>query len=93
MESPKVEFGTGAKTTAYIESESGIGYIFPTQDFYCLAFDNISQSLFQDLTYQLIELERHFNCLELNKFSQYGGRHTDHGAFQSRYGPSRYSNL
>ncbi|KAJ1391374.1 putative nuclear pore complex protein [Sesbania bispinosa] len=47
-------------------------------------------SLNQDLTYQLIELERHFNALELNKFSQYGGRHIGHGTFQNRYGPSRY---
>ncbi|KAE9601245.1 hypothetical protein Lal_00024059 [Lupinus albus] len=46
-------------------------------------------SLNQDLTYQLIELERHFNALELNKFSQNGGSRTGHGAFRSRYGPSK----
>ncbi|TKY66498.1 Nuclear pore complex protein [Spatholobus suberectus] len=47
-------------------------------------------SLNQDLTYQLIELERHFNALELNKFSQHGGRAIGHGSFQNRFGPSRY---
>lgn len=47
-------------------------------------------SLNQDLTYQLIELERHFNALELNKFSQYGSRSIGHGAFQNRFGPSRH---
>lgn len=52
-----------------------------------------SQSLFQDLTNQLIELERHFNALELNKFSQNGGRCIGHGPSQNRYGPSRYNNL
>ncbi|CAL0329919.1 unnamed protein product [Lupinus luteus] len=46
-------------------------------------------SLNQDLTYQLIELERHFNALELNKFSQNAGNRTGHGAFRSRYGPSK----
>ncbi|KAG5093300.1 hypothetical protein JHK84_048888 [Glycine max] len=44
-----------------------------------------------DLTYQLIELERHFNALELNKFSQYGGRCLGHGPSQNRYGPSRHT--
>ncbi|KAG4920043.1 hypothetical protein JHK86_048856 [Glycine max] len=48
-------------------------------------------SLNQDLTYQLIELERHFNALELNKFSQYGGRCLGHGPSQNRYGPSRHT--
>ncbi|XP_027355036.1 nuclear pore complex protein NUP214 isoform X2 [Abrus precatorius] len=47
-------------------------------------------SLNQDLTYQLIELERHFNALELNKFSQYGGRCIGHVPVQNRFGPSRY---
>ncbi|KAK7357242.1 hypothetical protein VNO80_16526 [Phaseolus coccineus] len=47
-------------------------------------------SLNQDLTNQLIELERHFNALELNKFSQNGGRCIGHGPSQNRYGPSRY---
>ncbi|XP_027934105.1 nuclear pore complex protein NUP214 isoform X2 [Vigna unguiculata] len=47
-------------------------------------------SLNQDLTNQLIELERHFNALELNKFSQNGGRCMGHGPSQNRYGPSRY---
>ncbi|XP_017414624.1 nuclear pore complex protein NUP214 isoform X2 [Vigna angularis] len=47
-------------------------------------------SLNQDLTNQLIELERHFNALELNKFSQNGGRGMGHGPSQNRYGPSRY---
>jgi nuclear pore complex protein Nup214 len=52
--------------------------------------NSLSQSLFQDLTYQLVELERHFNSLELNKFSQYDGHHIGRGASQNRYGPSRY---
>ncbi|XP_014513545.1 nuclear pore complex protein NUP214 isoform X2 [Vigna radiata var. radiata] len=47
-------------------------------------------SLNQDLTNQLIELERHFNALELNKFSQNGTRDMGHGPSQNRYGPSRY---
>ncbi|KAK2401393.1 hypothetical protein P8452_08114 [Trifolium repens] len=47
-------------------------------------------NLNQDLTYQLVELERHFNALELNKFSQYGGQHIGRGASQNRYGPSRH---
>ncbi|RDX95312.1 Nuclear pore complex protein NUP214, partial [Mucuna pruriens] len=46
-------------------------------------------SLNQDLTYQLIELERHFNALELNKFSQYGRRCIGQGPLQNRSGPSR----
>ena len=50
-----------------------MGYNFPTKDFYGLGFKRLSQFLLQDLTYQLIVLERHFNALELNKFSQYGG--------------------
>ncbi|KAK4270922.1 hypothetical protein QN277_019687 [Acacia crassicarpa] len=47
-------------------------------------------NLNQDLTNQLIELERHFNVLELNTFSEYGGTHKDHAAKQSRYRPSRH---
>ncbi|KAL2327625.1 hypothetical protein Fmac_021052 [Flemingia macrophylla] len=47
-------------------------------------------SLNQDLTNQLIELERHFNALELNKFSQYGGRCLGRGVFQNKFGPSRH---
>ncbi|CAI8611572.1 unnamed protein product [Vicia faba] len=47
-------------------------------------------SLNQDLTNQLVELERHFNALELNKFNQYGGHHIGRGASQNRYGPSRH---
>nr|KYP50091.1 hypothetical protein KK1_028167 [Cajanus cajan] len=50
-------------------------------------------SLNQDLTHQLIELERHFNALELNKFSQYGGGCIGRGVLQNRFGPSRYSDL
>lgn len=56
-----------------------------------IGFNKLSPSLFQDLTYQLVELERHFNALELNKFSQYGGHHIGRGASQNRYGPSRYN--
>ncbi|KAF7836923.1 Nuclear pore complex protein NUP214 [Senna tora] len=47
-------------------------------------------SLNQNLTNQLIELERHFNVLEFNKFSEYGGTIVGHGAIRSRYRPSRY---
>ncbi|XP_045810734.1 nuclear pore complex protein NUP214 isoform X1 [Trifolium pratense] len=47
-------------------------------------------NLNQDLTYQLVELERHFNALELNKFSQYSGHHIGREASQNRYGPSRH---
>ncbi|CAJ1943670.1 unnamed protein product [Sphenostylis stenocarpa] len=46
-------------------------------------------NLNQDLTNQLIELERHFNALELNKFSQNGARDIGHGPSQNRCGPSR----
>lgn len=65
----------------------------PTKDFCGLGFNKLSQSSFQDLTYQLIELERHFNALELNKFSQYGGHRKSLGAFQNRHGPSRYRRI
>ncbi|XP_028796799.1 nuclear pore complex protein NUP214 isoform X2 [Neltuma alba] len=47
------------------------------------------QSLNQDLTNQLIELERHFNVLELNTFSEYSGTHVDHATIQNRYRSSR----
>ncbi|XP_059429559.1 nuclear pore complex protein NUP214 isoform X2 [Corylus avellana] len=43
----------------------------------------------QDLTNQLIELERHFNSLEVNKFGENGGGHVGQRAFQSRVRPSR----
>ncbi|XP_050268829.1 nuclear pore complex protein NUP214-like [Quercus robur] len=43
----------------------------------------------QDLTNQLIELERHFNNLELNKFSENGGSHVGWRAQQSKFRPSR----
>jgi nuclear pore complex protein Nup214 len=66
------------------------GLICQQNIFCCLGINKLSQSLFQDLTYQLVELERHFNALELNKFSQYGGHHIGRGASQNRYGPSRY---
>ena len=48
---------------------------------------------FQDLTNQLIELERHFNAIELNKFGENGGNHVGRRALQSRSGPSRYEKL
>lgn len=44
----------------------------------------------QDLTNQLIELERHFNAIELNKFGENGGNHVGRRALQSRSGPSRH---
>ncbi|XWS52366.1 hypothetical protein CRYUN_Cryun11dG0063700 [Craigia yunnanensis] len=43
----------------------------------------------QDLTNQLIELERHFNTFELHKFGDNDGAHTGRRALQSRFGPSR----
>ncbi|XP_065877559.1 nuclear pore complex protein NUP214 isoform X2 [Euphorbia lathyris] len=43
----------------------------------------------QVLTNQLIELERHFNTLELQKFGENAGAHTGRRAFHSRYEPSR----
>lgn len=45
--------------------------------------------MFQDLTNQLIELEKHFNGIELNKFGEHGV-HAGKRSTQSRYGPSRY---
>ena len=48
---------------------------------------------FQDLTNQLIELERHFNTIEVNKFGENGGNHVGWRALQSRTGPSRYEKL
>ncbi|XP_024935025.2 nuclear pore complex protein NUP214 isoform X1 [Ziziphus jujuba] len=44
----------------------------------------------QDMTHRLIELERHFNGLELNKFGEVGEAHMCRRAFQSKYGPSRH---
>ncbi|PQP93757.1 nuclear pore complex protein NUP214 isoform X2 [Prunus yedoensis var. nudiflora] len=44
----------------------------------------------QDLTDQLIQLERHFNGLELNKFGENAGAHAGRRALQSRFGPSRH---
>ncbi|ONH98938.1 hypothetical protein PRUPE_6G001200 [Prunus persica] len=44
----------------------------------------------QDLTDQLIQLERHFNALELNKFGENAGGHAGRRALQSRFGPSRH---
>ncbi|KAF2314580.1 hypothetical protein GH714_027753 [Hevea brasiliensis] len=43
----------------------------------------------QVLTNRLIELERHFNTLELHKFGDSGVHVTGRRAFQNRYGPSR----
>ncbi|KAG2675323.1 hypothetical protein I3760_13G178000 [Carya illinoinensis] len=47
------------------------------------------QQMNQDLTNQLIELERHFNGLELNKFGANAGAHVAQTAFQTRFRPSR----
>ncbi|KAK2980867.1 hypothetical protein RJ640_003094, partial [Escallonia rubra] len=44
----------------------------------------------QDLTNQLIELERHFNTLELNKFGESGGVQMNRKAFPSRHEPPRH---
>ncbi|KAJ8760114.1 hypothetical protein K2173_010970 [Erythroxylum novogranatense] len=46
--------------------------------------------LSQDLTNQLIKLERHFNSLELQRFGENDEAHLSGRAFQSRYGPSRH---
>ncbi|XP_062076324.1 nuclear pore complex protein NUP214 isoform X2 [Humulus lupulus] len=43
----------------------------------------------EELTNQLIELEKHFNNIELNKFGENGGVHVGKRSTQSRYGPSR----
>ncbi|KAJ0021493.1 hypothetical protein Pint_31483 [Pistacia integerrima] len=43
----------------------------------------------QDLTNQLIELEQHFNTLELNKFGENDGLHVGRRAPQSKVGLSR----
>ncbi|KAL5563783.1 hypothetical protein UlMin_033530 [Ulmus minor] len=43
----------------------------------------------EDLTNWLIELERHFNSLELNKFGENGGAHIDQRASQRRFGTPR----
>ncbi|KAM7522789.1 hypothetical protein LguiA_012691 [Lonicera macranthoides] len=43
----------------------------------------------QDLTNRLIELERHFNTLELNKFGENGGVQMNRRAFPCKHGPSR----
>ncbi|TYI14016.1 hypothetical protein ES332_A08G098100v1 [Gossypium tomentosum] len=44
----------------------------------------------QDLTNQLIELERHFNTRELHKFGDDDGVRDGRRTFQSRFGPSRH---
>ncbi|XP_052181178.1 nuclear pore complex protein NUP214 isoform X2 [Diospyros lotus] len=44
----------------------------------------------QELSNQLIELERHMNTLELNKFGENGGVQMSQKTFTSRYGPSRH---
>ncbi|XP_058196407.1 nuclear pore complex protein NUP214-like isoform X2 [Rhododendron vialii] len=43
----------------------------------------------QELTNQLIELERHLNTLELNKFGENDGIQMSQRTFPGRYGPSR----
>lgn len=47
-------------------------------------------SFLQSLTSQLIELERHFNTLELNKFGDTSGIKTSKRGYQSRPGQPRY---
>ncbi|KAE8672042.1 Detected protein of unknown function [Hibiscus syriacus] len=44
----------------------------------------------QELTNQLIELERHFNTFELHKFGDNDGVHASRRALHSRFGPSRH---
>ncbi|XP_051142716.1 nuclear pore complex protein NUP214 [Andrographis paniculata] len=43
----------------------------------------------QELTNKLIELERHFNSLEFNKFGENGGMRNDRRVLQNSQGPSR----
>lgn len=47
-------------------------------------------SINQDLINQLIELERHFNSIELNKFGENDGVHGCRRGPQSRFGTSRH---
>ncbi|KAK1365650.1 nuclear pore complex protein NUP214 [Heracleum sosnowskyi] len=46
----------------------------------------------QELTNQLIDLEKHFNSLELNKFSESAGSQMNSRTMQSKHGSSRYVN-
>lgn len=66
-------------------------YIFSAHNLPSPRFSVCICSVPQDLTNQLIELERHFNNLEINKFSEKSGAHVGQRAFQSRFRPSRYS--
>lgn len=45
---------------------------------------------FQELTNKLIELERHFNSLEFNKFRENEGTQRNRRALQNWHGHSRY---
>lgn len=47
-------------------------------------------SLFQNITNQLIELERHFNGLELNKFGGNDESQVSERALQRKFGSTRY---
>ena len=44
----------------------------------------------QDLTNQLIELEKHFNTVELKNFGDISGSYGAHRALQNKSGSSRY---
>nr|XP_043609467.1 nuclear pore complex protein NUP214 isoform X2 [Erigeron canadensis] len=44
----------------------------------------------QNLTNQLIELERHLNTLDLQRFGDKGDVHTHRKSFSSKHGPSRH---
>ncbi|KAL1808215.1 hypothetical protein ACET3Z_025205 [Daucus carota] len=46
----------------------------------------------QELTNQLIDLEKHFNSLELNKFSECADSGMNPRTMQSKHGSSRYVN-
>lgn len=50
----------------------------------------LCSSLFQNMTNQLIELERHFNGLELNKFGGNDETQVNERALQRKFGSSRY---
>lgn len=92
MGSSKVEFRIRVKATTHLKDESGSLFLFrrpmnfPISD---VIYPGLS-SLFQNMTNQLIELERHFNGLELNKFGGNEESQASERALQRKFGYSRY---